>query len=170
MNKEITLHRAKEATRTFLSKGGAKNDNHHSGNDSGVLPEIVFITSYPPRECGIATYSQDLLTALHKQFSNSFSLTVCALESEKVHHAYPAEVKYVLNTSDVAKYAELARTINLDGNIKFVVVQHEFGFFQNAGEEAFLQFLFRLTKPAIIVFHTVLPLPSEVLKLHTMVQ
>lgn len=25
-----------------------------------TLPEIVFITSYPPRECGIATYSQDL--------------------------------------------------------------------------------------------------------------
>ena len=24
------------------------------------LPEILFITSYPPRECGIATYSQDL--------------------------------------------------------------------------------------------------------------
>lgn len=163
MNKEITLHRAKETTRTFLSKGMVKNDKHHSSNDS-TLPEIVFITSYPPRECGIATYSQDLLTALHKQFSNSFLLTVCALESEKAHHAYPEEVKYVLNTSDVPKYAELARTINLDDNIKFVVIQHEFGFFQNAGEEAFLQFLLRLTKPAIIVFHTVLPLPNVALK------
>jgi hypothetical protein len=103
MKKEITLHRAKETTRAFLSNGMAKNDKHHSGIGS-TLPEIMFITSYPPRECGIATYSQDLLTTLHKQFSNSFSLTVCALESEKVHHVYPEEVKYVLNTSDVPKY------------------------------------------------------------------
>jgi hypothetical protein len=28
------------------------------------IPVILFITSYPPRECGIATYSQDLLAAL----------------------------------------------------------------------------------------------------------
>jgi len=34
------------------------------------LPEILFITSYPPRECGIATYSQDLLKALNNKFSN----------------------------------------------------------------------------------------------------
>ena len=32
------------------------------------LPEIVFITSYPPRECGIATYSQDLIFALNNKF------------------------------------------------------------------------------------------------------
>ncbi len=28
------------------------------------IPEILFITSYPPRECGIATYSQDLMASL----------------------------------------------------------------------------------------------------------
>ena len=35
------------------------------------LPEILFITSYPPRVCGIATYSQDLIKALNNKFSNS---------------------------------------------------------------------------------------------------
>lgn len=33
-----------------------------------VLPEILFITSCPPRECGIATYSQDLIKALNNKF------------------------------------------------------------------------------------------------------
>ena len=32
--------------------------------DEKQLPEIVFITSYPPRECGIATYTQDLKNAI----------------------------------------------------------------------------------------------------------
>src|ERR1035437_3549287 len=45
------------------------------------LPEILFITSYPPRECGIATYSQDLIKAINNKFSNTLSIKVCALES-----------------------------------------------------------------------------------------
>ena len=35
-------------------------------------PEILFISSYPPRECGIATYSQDLIKALNNKFNHSF--------------------------------------------------------------------------------------------------
>jgi len=35
------------------------------------LAEILVITSYPPRECGIATYSQDLIKALNNKFSHS---------------------------------------------------------------------------------------------------
>jgi len=47
--------------------------NRETGNDL-ILPEVLFITSYPPRVCGIATYSQDLITALNNKFSNSFPL------------------------------------------------------------------------------------------------
>ena len=32
-----------------------------------VLPEILVLSSFPPRECGIATYSEDLITALNKK-------------------------------------------------------------------------------------------------------
>jgi len=128
------------------------------------LPEILFITSYPPRECGIATYSQDLLKALDNKFLNSFSLKVCALEAGINDYVYPDEVKYVLDTTDAGKYIELANTINKDDSIKFVLLQHEFGFFQEAGEAALLQFLYTLTKSVILVFHTVLPKPDEALK------
>lgn len=132
------------------------------------LPEILFLTSYPPRECGIATYSQDLLMALDNKFSHSFSLKVCALESGHSNFIYPEEVKYSLDTNDSSKYAELAGTINNDKRINLVLVQHEFGFFEQAGEDAFLQFLYELTKPAIVVFHTVLPQPNESLKVNVM--
>ena len=64
------------------------------------LPEILFITSYPPRECGIATYSQDLRNAIKEKFGNTFSLKVCSLESKESNFNYPDEVKYNLNTQD----------------------------------------------------------------------
>jgi len=124
------------------------------------LPEILFITSYPPRECGIATYSQDLIMALNNKFSNSLSIKVCALESGDVNYPYPEEVKYVLKTSLAADYQKLALTINNDHDVKIVLIQHEFGFYR-VMEHAFQQFLCSLSKPVIIVFHTVLPHPDE---------
>lgn len=78
------------------------------------LPEILFMTSYPPRECGIATYSQDLLKALINKFSDTFSLKVCALEYGKSDYIYPGEVKYTLDTTDSKRYQELLHSINLD--------------------------------------------------------
>ena len=124
------------------------------------LAEILFITSYPPRVCGIATYSQDLIKALNNKFSNSLSIKVCALESGDTDYPYPGEVKYILKTSFAAGYEKLASDINNDDRIKIVLIQHEFGFFK-ALEQAFLQFLYDLTKPVVIVFHTVLPHPDE---------
>ena len=46
------------------------------------LPEILLISSYPPRQCGIATYSQDLFRSLNEVYIDSFSIKVCALEEE----------------------------------------------------------------------------------------
>src|SRR5436190_12196953 len=53
------------------------------------LPEILFITSYPSRECGIATYSHDLVKALNSKFDQSFTISICALESENEKYTYP---------------------------------------------------------------------------------
>ena len=133
-------------------------------NISEDLAEILFITSYPPRECGIATYSQDLIKALNNKFSNSLSIKVCALESNGNTYPYPNEVKYILKTSLAEDYEKLAVSINHDNDIKLVLIQHEFGFF-HAQEGPFLQLLFEITKPLVIVFHTVLPHPDEGFKL-----
>ncbi len=127
------------------------------------LPEILFITSYPPRECGIATYSQDLIKSLNNQFNNTMSIKVCALESGEESLTYPSLVKYTLKTSNAADYINLAFKINRDQHISLVVIQHEFGFY-NHMESQFQEFLYQLNKPIIIVFHTVLPNPDIRLK------
>jgi len=128
-----------------------------------LLPKILFITSYPPRECGIATYSQDLITALEKKFSNSFNIGICALESEDEKHDYTGEIEYILNVDNPGSFASLAKNINDDTDIRIVMIQHEFGFFEKKKNE-FVQFLSDLTKSVVIVFHTVLPHPNESLK------
>jgi glycosyltransferase involved in cell wall biosynthesis len=128
------------------------------------LAEILFITSYPPRECGIATYSQDLIKALNNKFSNSLSIRVCAVESGDSNYSYPGEVKYILKTSIASEYEKLVSEINKDTDIRIVLIQHEFGFYREQ-EQAFLQFLNGISKPVVIVFHTVLPHPDAGLKI-----
>ena len=155
----------------FDSKETVLNGHHKkcflNGNDIGVstdvLPEILFITSYPPRECGIATYSQDLIKALNNKFGHSFLISVCPLESDNEKHYYTDEIKYTLNTDVPDAFSILAKSINEDKAIQIVMIQHEFGFFEKK-ESHFNEFLSAVTKPIVIVFHTVLPHPNEVLK------
>ncbi|MGX5690821.1 glycosyltransferase [Arcticibacter tournemirensis] len=130
------------------------------------LPGIIFLTSFPPKECGIATYSQDLINALNNKFKNSFNTSVCALESGEEHHVYSAEVSKRLNTLDSASFSSISSQINKDPHIQIVMIQHEFGFFNTDHETDFLRLLEDINKPKIMTFHTVLPNPLEGHKLN----
>jgi glycosyltransferase involved in cell wall biosynthesis len=127
------------------------------------IPEIICITTYPPRECGIATYSQDLVKALEKKFNHSFSIQICPIESDNERHDYEDEINYRLNTDEYESYVRLTYDINTHSTIELVLIQHEFGLFKN-NEILFLEFLQNINKPIAIVFHTVLPHPNELLK------
>ena len=125
------------------------------------LPEILFITSYPPRECGIATYSQDLRNAIKEKFGKTFSLKVCSLESKESNFNYPDEVKYNLNTQDEESYRVLARKINANENLSSVFLQHEFGLFGGEYGDKILPFLQSIMVPIATTLHTVLPNPNN---------
>jgi glycosyltransferase involved in cell wall biosynthesis len=137
------------------------NSLHHDTKKE--LPEILFITTYPPRECGIATYSQDLIKALNNKFQNSFKIKICPLESNNEQHNYTDAIKYILNTDHPNAFINLANQININNNLQMVLIQHEFGLFKN-NEASLKQFTKTLQKPVIIVFHTVLPRPNPSLK------
>jgi glycosyltransferase involved in cell wall biosynthesis len=124
------------------------------------LPEILFVTSFPPRECGIATFSQDLIAALQSQFEQSFECSICALESDAEQHVYPIQPRFVLNTNQRNSFVKTAFLINHSENIDLVVIQHEFGFFADK-EPEFKMFYENILKPVVFVFHTVLPSPSQ---------
>ena len=145
----------------FITKKNKKQFADYQDND---LSEILVITSYPPRECGIATYSQDLIKALNNKFCKSLSIKVCALETGNQNYDYPQEVKFILDTSKVSSYLNLAQSINDDEKIQLVLIQHEFGLYKEQ-ERAFLQFIYKVSKPVVLVFHTVLPKPGQHLKI-----
>jgi len=129
-----------------------------------MLPEIVCITSYPPRECGIATFSQDLIRSLNNQFHQSFKLTVAALETEE-SFSYTPEVNYSLKTTDAQSYKNLAKALNRNQDVALVMIQHEFGLY-HGNENDLLGLMDALKAPSLVVFHTVLPEPDSVLKEH----
>jgi hypothetical protein len=104
-----------------------------------------------------------LIKALNNKFSTSFSVKVCALESGEAKYHYPDEVSCILDTSVAHDFIEIGRNINKNNNIQVVLIQHEFGFFYEQ-QDAFMHFLNMVSKPVVIVFHTVLPNPDELLK------
>lgn len=136
----------------------------HLTEASKQLPEILFITSYPPRECGIATYSQDLIKAINLKYDHSIKISICPIESDNEQYIYNEPVKYVLNVDEPTSFVKLVKNINENINIEAVMIQHEFGFYENSQNE-FTLFLETLSKPLIMVFHTVLPHPNDDLRL-----
>ncbi|MEP6928779.1 MAG: mannosyltransferase, partial [Flavobacterium sp.] len=127
------------------------------------IPEILFITSYPSRECGIATYSEDLIAALNNKFDRSFTIKVAALESINDNYTYGTAVNQILKTDSADSYLKLSEYCNGDKAVKLLLIQHEFGLFKN-NETDFIKFLSASKKPVLIVLHTVLPHPNQEMK------
>ena len=124
------------------------------------MKHILCITTYPPRVCGIATFSYDLIKAINKKFKKDYVVEVCAVESEIEKHSYDDTVKYVLNSSEKADFDVISKKINHDADIDLVCIQHEFGLYYE-NQKTFLKFVQTITKPIVIVFHTVLSHPKN---------
>ena len=122
--------------------------------------EILMLTSFPPRKCGVATYSQDLIKAIEDKYDDSFTIKVCALQKSEVKLDYPHEVKYFLKSWLKEDYKRLALAINGDESIKIIYLQHEFGLYGGELGDFVLDFLEYIEKPVITTFHTVLTNPS----------
>lgn len=127
------------------------------------LPEVLVISTFPPRECGIATYTQDLIKSLDNQFDKSFDVKICALDNENQKFRYSEAIDYFLDVNSLSSLSELSKEINRNNDIQIVLIQHEFGLFRN-NESKLLQFLNQLEKSVLVVFHTVLPRPDETLQ------
>ena len=126
--------------------------------------EILMICSFPPRKCGIATYSHDLIEAIQDKYDDTFTLKVCALQKENTHLDYHHEVKYFLKSWLKEDYKRLALDINADEDIKIIFIQHEFGLFDGEMGNYILTFLESIEKPVVTTFHTVLAQPNNARK------
>lgn len=123
--------------------------------------EILMITSYPERECGIASFSADLRDALIQRTGKVLDVKIGALDNGPTTRFYPKEVKYHINALDKNSFLTCAEQINQDDAIQLVLIQHEFGLFGGHYGNLLLVLLKKLTKPICINFHTVLPNPDH---------
>lgn len=123
--------------------------------------KIIMITSFPPRKCGIATYSQDLIKAIEDKYADSFTIKVCALQKNDNNEKYPPEINLFLKTDEKEDYKKVALELNADDDIKFIYLQHEFGLYGGNLGEYILGFLEAVDKPVITTFHTVLTDPND---------
>ncbi|MBW2981550.1 glycosyltransferase [Candidatus Woesearchaeota archaeon] len=126
---------------------------------------ILYMSTFPPRECGIATFTKDLTDAVDNKFFPTVRSRILALNRNGVNiYNYPRKVMFQLTDNDLDGYINTAKQINKTKTIKLVNIQHEFGIFGGAYGEYLLAFLEILEKPAIVTFHSVLPNPEEKLK------
>lgn len=121
---------------------------------------ILFISTYPPRKCGIASFTQDLVNSLRPEIKNSAGVAVCALDKKTNAKMYDSPVTMVMDSFDFDSCMETADRINRSPSIRILCIEHEFGLYGGELGEYLLGFLSMLTKPFIIRFHTVLPAPS----------
>ena len=123
--------------------------------------KMLLVSSYPPRECGIATFSNDIVNAVKIVFGDTLPVEVCALQNSEQHFDYNNEVSFILPVDSLEHYRMVAEKINERNDIGLVCIQHEFGLFRGEYGDYILSFILALNKPIVTVFHTVLPNPDE---------
>jgi glycosyltransferase involved in cell wall biosynthesis len=118
------------------------------------IVRIGYLSSYPPRECGIATFTKDLIDALVK--IEGFIPTVIALNDKNAIYDYDFRVRLIIDKDYIEDYKKAADYIN-SSNIDLVHIQHEFGLYGGENGSYIVDFLERLKKPVITTLHTVQP-------------
>jgi glycosyltransferase involved in cell wall biosynthesis len=124
--------------------------------------KLTYISTYPPRECGLATFNKSLLNAINANLSGnarSYANVVALNEDNVDQYEYPDEVKFVIRQQVIEDYCEAADFVNLS-NTDACVLQHEFGIYGGDNGIYLMSLINRLEKPLISIFHTVLERPS----------
>ncbi len=119
---------------------------------------IAFLGTYPPRRCGIATFTRDLAQGMLAA-DESVKPLVVAVTDEGSTYNYPPDVEYEIRQGTKSNYARAAELVNYKA-VRWVSLQHEYGIFGGDDGAYILDFLGALRVPAAVTLHTVLDKPS----------
>jgi glycosyltransferase involved in cell wall biosynthesis len=124
--------------------------------------KLAYISSYPPRECGIATFNNNLLNAIghDPKIVSADSFVVAMSDSEELDtYEYPKEVKFIVRQENQKDYILAADYINTS-TADACIMEHEFGIYGGESGVYILPLIGRLQKPLITILHTILKDPS----------
>jgi glycosyltransferase involved in cell wall biosynthesis len=122
---------------------------------SGPEKRVAYLSTYPPRECGIATFTKDLLGATDRLNDLKPSVVVALNEKETIYN-YDKRVKWQVERDNFDDYVQAARYLNT-ADVDVVSLQHEFGLFGGEAGDYVNYFFDNITKPVVTTLHTVQP-------------
>jgi len=118
---------------------------------------VALVGSFPPRQCGIATFTGDIFAQLRRHHPG-LGIDVWAMDEPAAALAYHG-VRGTIAADQAESYRVAARRINEDA-VDAVWLQHEYGIFGGADGELVLELVDRVAAPLILTLHTVLRQPS----------
>ncbi|MEE1963618.1 glycosyltransferase family 4 protein [Allomuricauda taeanensis] len=121
--------------------------------------KLAYIGTYPPRECGIGTFTQNLAHSMLENGKGVKEIMVFSMNDHNQKYPYPPEVKLSINQEQQTDYLEAANYINLSG-ADACILEHEFGIYGGLSGIYILPLLHRLNIPLITTLHTILETPS----------
>ncbi len=128
------------------------------------IRNMAFLSTYPPRECGLATFTQNLVRELDKVKLLGKPKIIAVSNSD---YSYNDRVIMELRQHDRASFIRTAEAIN-NLDLDLLVIEHEYGIFGGEAGEYILDLVDNLQIPFITTLHTVLLHPSakqkEILK------
>ena len=127
-------------------------------NRDHTLRKIAFVGDYVPRRCGIATFTQDLCTAVTRQYPAAECIVV-PVNDVAGGYDYPPEVRFEIAEQDLDSYRRAADFLNF-ANTDVVCVQHEYGIYGGSAGSHLLGLVRGLRMPVVTTLHTVLREPS----------
>ena len=127
--------------------------------------KVLFIGTYVPKECGIATFTADLLNSVSMGY-NDVHCEVIALNDPSETYNYPEEVVFQIQRDRIEDYYRAADYIN-QSDIDIVCLQHEFGLFWGDAGDYIFALLSGINKPVISTMHTVIREPEPEYRVST---
>ncbi len=124
--------------------------------------KLAYIGTYPPRECGIGTFTKNLYNSMvmnNGTTGDSVDGFIVAMNDHELTYDYPEEVKLTIRQEHQRDYLSAVKFINLSG-ADLCILEHEFGIFGGQNGVYILPLLHRLEIPLIVTLHTVIKSPS----------
>ena len=124
---------------------------------------VLFLGTWVPRECGIATFTRDLRNAVQSAQPSIVS-AVLAIDEPDAARTYGPEVVARIRQDDGTAFRAAADVV-ASWNADIVNVQHEFGLYGTHGEAGYVDhltvFLDALAVPVVVTLHTLPAQPPE---------